>query len=129
VDRGKERGSADALLVEDAIREGWIVVVKVSLPTEFARVCELAGVQRGEAEVIRHAGEKKIQALLDDRQARLVARSLRVPVKGSLGILVEGAKRGLLDKLEAEKKLDQLSDLMYVNSDLYRLIRKTIEES
>jgi predicted nucleic acid-binding protein len=129
VDRGKERGSADALLVEDAIREGWIMVVKVSMPAEFARVCELVGVQRGEAEVIRHAGEKKMEALLDDRQARLLARSLRVPVKGSLGILVEGVRRGLFDELEAEKKLDQLSDVMYVNSDIYRLIRKTIEES
>lgn len=128
MDRGKERGSADALLVENAIREGWIMVVKISLPAEFARVCELAGVQRGEAQVIGHAYEKKIQALLDDRQARLLARSLRVPVKGSLGILVEGARQGLLDKLEAAKKLDQLSDVMYVNSDLYRLIRKTIEE-
>ncbi len=103
--------------------------MKVTLPAEFARVSELAGVQRGEAEVIRHADEKKIQALLDDRQARLLARALRVPVTGSLGILVEGARRGLLDKLEAKKKLDQLSDVMYVNSDLYRLIRKTIEES
>ncbi len=114
--------------MEDAIREGWIKIVKVSLPTEFARVCELAGVQRGETEVIRHADEKRIHALLDDRQARLLARALRVPVKGSLGILVEGARRGLLDRVEAVKKLDQLADVMYVNSDLYRLIRKTIEE-
>ena len=128
MDRGKDKGSADALLVEDSIREGWIIVVKVNMPAEFARVCERVGVQRGEAEVIRLAGEKKIPALLDDRQARLLARSLRVPVKGSLGILVEGARKGLLDKLEAGKKLDQLSDVMYINSDLYRLIRKTIEE-
>jgi len=115
-------------LVEDAIREGWIIVVNVSMSAEFARVCEQAGVQKGEAEVIRHAYERKMQALLDDRQARLLARSLRVPVKGSLGILVEGARRGLLDRVEAAKKLDQLADVMYVNSDIYRLIRKTIEE-
>ncbi len=128
VDRGKEKGQADAVLVEEAIKQRWVLSVKVNLPVGFAKICEQAGLQKGEAAVLKHAQEKKITALLDDQQARTLARSLGVPIKGSLGILVEATRMQLITRPEAMEKLDQLSDIMYLTGDLYRLVRRALEQ-
>ncbi len=129
VDRGKQKGSADALLIENAIEKGWIVIANINLPSDFAKLCEQAGLQRGEAAVLIYAMEKKVPALLDDEAARLLGRSLNIQVKGTLGILLEAVRRGELQKTEALRKLDELSELMYMSSELYRLTRKTLDES
>lgn len=128
MDRGKEKGQADAVLVEEAIKQRWVLSVKVNLPVGFAKICEQAGLQKGEAAVLKHAQEKKITALLDDQQARTLARSLGVPIKGSLGILVEATRMQLITGPEAMEKLDQLSDIMYLTGDLYRLVRRALEQ-
>ncbi len=129
VDRGKQRGSPDALLIENAIEKGWIVVASINPPSDFTKLCEQAGLQRGEAAVLIYAMEKKVPALLDDEAARLLGRSLNVQVKGTLGILLEAARTGKLENTEALRKLDELSELMYMSSELYRLTRKTLDES
>jgi len=128
VDRGKEKGFADAFLIEEAIRNGWILVVDVKMSDEFLELCRQAGVDKGEAEVLRHAKEKGGLALLDDESPRDLARSLGIPVRGTLGVLVESARKGALARMAALKKLDELSDLMYMSSELYKLTRKALEE-
>ncbi len=129
VDQGKRKGSADALLIENAIKEGWITVVTVGLPDGFARLCELAGLQKGEAAVLGLAMERKTPALLDDQAARMLGRSLGIPVRGTLGILVEAVRKNSLGKAQALSKLDELSDVMYLSGELYRLARRAIEEA
>ncbi len=129
VDRGKQKGAADALLIEKAIAERWITIVSISLAVDFARLCEQAGLQAGEAAVLQYAMEKKTFALLDDEAARLVERSLKIQVRGTLGILVEAVRRRVLSRAEALRKLDELSELMYMSSELYRLTRRTLEEA
>ncbi len=128
VDRGKQKGSPDALLIENAIEDGWIVVASVNLPVDLAKLCERAGLQRGEAAVLVYAVEKKVPALLDDEAARLLGRSFKIQVRGTLGILLEAVRVGELERMEALSKLDELSELMYMSSELYKLARKTLEE-
>jgi predicted nucleic acid-binding protein len=128
VDRGKERGFADALLVEEAIHDGWISVVDVRMPDEFLELCQHAGVDIGEAAVLRHAREKRGIALLDDEAPRDLARSLRVPVRGTLGIMIDAVRKGLLERKEALIKLDEVSEIMYVSGEVYRRARTAIEK-
>lgn len=128
MDRGKERGFADALLVEEAIRNGWISVVDVKMPDEFLELCHLAGVDRGEAAVLRYAKEKGGFALLDDEAPRDLARALRIPVRGTLGIIIDAVRKGLLDRKEALSRLDEVSEIMYVSSEIYRRARTAIEK-
>jgi len=40
-------------------KERWIVVVQIDVLSEFSRVCELAGILRGEAALLMHAREVK----------------------------------------------------------------------
>jgi hypothetical protein len=48
-------------------------------------------------------------------------------VRGTIGVLVDAVKRGILTKALALRKLDELSDLMYMSGELYRLARESIE--
>ncbi len=126
MDRGKERGFPDALLVEEAIRDGWISVVDVKMSGGFLELCHLAGVNRGEAAVLSYAKEKGGLVLLDDEAPRDLARSLRIPVRGTLGIIIDAARKGLLERKEALRSLDEASEMMYVSSEIYRRARTAI---
>ncbi len=61
-------------------------------------------------------------------QQGFFARGLGVKVRGSLGLLIEGLKKGLISYSEAIKGLDELSRIMYLSSDVYRLVMREIEK-
>ncbi len=128
VDKGKERGYTDALLVEKAIEEGWIKVINVNVDYKFAKAAEVAGLHKAEIAVIYHAYKNDITALLDEDAARVFSRDLGVKVRGSLGLLIEGLKEGLISYSEAVKGLDNLSKVMYLSSDVYKLVLKEIKK-
>ena len=131
VDRGKEKGFTDALLIEKAIEEGWIKVVNVSVDdkfAKFAKAAEVAGLHEAEIAVVYYALQNGITALLDEDAARVFARSLGVKVRGSLGLLIEGLNEGLISYSEAVKGLDELSKIMYLSSDVYKLALREIEK-
>ena len=67
-------------------------------------------------------------ALLDDDPARKFARLLGVKVRGSIGIIIAGAKRQLITKQKALQALDQLAETMYLDTKTYRTTRKTLEK-
>ena len=128
VDRGKEKGFTDALLVEKAIEDGWIKVIDVSVDDKFAKAAEVAGLHKAEITVVYYAYKNGITALLDEDAARVFARGLGVKVRGSLGLLIEGLKEGLISYSEAIKGLDDLSKVMYLSSDVYKLALREIEK-
>lgn len=77
--------------------------------TEAADWCRAGLVDRGEAEAIALARQTSADALLtDDAAARLLATTLGLQVRGSLGIVVwlAGQRRMGLD--EAERRLENL---------------------
>ena len=129
VDKGKEKGFTDALLVEKAIEDGLIKVINVSVDDKFAKAAEIAGLHKAEIAVVYYAYKNDIIALLDEDAARVFARGLGVKVRGSLGLLIEGLKEGLISYLEAIKGLDDLSKVMYLSSDVYKLVLREIERS
>lgn len=94
VDRGKEKGFTDALLVEKAIEECWIKVIDVSVDDKFAKAAEVAGLHKAEIVVVYYAYKNGITALLDDDAARVFARGLGVKVRGSLGFIDRRSERG-----------------------------------
>lgn len=127
VDVGKAKGFPDAFLVERAIKDGWIRVIEVEVDEEFAKIAS-AGLHEAEIGVVYYAYQNKITALLDEDPARVFARSLGVEVKGSLGLLIEGLKKGLITQEEALKGLDKLADIMYLSSNVYKLVLREIEK-
>ena len=103
----------------------WVVVRQVeSLPDAH----EWVGLDRGEWESIELA--RRIQAdllLIDERAGVRVARAQGLAVTGTLGIMVEGARSGLISIEEALTRLTQTS--FRGTPDLFaqtrELVRKT----
>ncbi len=73
-------------------RPNWIIVKQVAESQFDSRIV------RGEAEAIVLANELHADlVLLDDRRARQIAESRGLFVVGTLGVMVEAARRGLID--------------------------------
>ena len=71
---------------------------------------ELASLGAGEREAITLAEELQADRLiLDDHAARVVAAQRKLTVIGTLGVLVEGAERGLVDFSDAIARLQHTS--------------------
>lgn len=129
IDKGKEKGFPDAILIEEALNEGWIKVINVKPSKKFSTLAEIAGLHEAEIKVIWLAYKRNITALLDDDAARKFAKSLGIKVRGSLGIILEAVKKGIIAKSKALEALDRLSDIMYLSSEVYRLVRRSIEKT
>ena len=85
--------------------------MKVERPSDVGMVAALRLlVDPGESEAIVLAYERGFRIILDDRKAREVAQRLRVPVTGTVGLLVKAKQEGviplvrpLLDALDAHQ--------------------------
>ncbi len=110
VTQGLARGAADALAVRvHWQRRGWPVV---SVPSAVLNAYR--------PPVTLHAGELELlalartlpasQVLLDDEVARAEARRLKLPMRGTLGVLVQARRAGLLGRAETELLLRGIAD-------------------
>lgn len=128
VARGKQTGPPDALEIESAIREGWLKVKKIKAARKFVKAAERAGLGEAEAKVVSFAHAHKAVALVDEDVARVFARTLAVRVQGTLGILLAAARLRLIPQHEATQDLDRLSEIMYMSADVYKSVRKAVED-
>jgi len=111
VAQGKALNMIDAFVIEKAVGD-WITVerVKPEVDAEYRFIDTNTRLGAGEKAALKLC--KQIGALYfvaDDREARRASRILNVRPVGTLGILVEAHRRGLITKAEA---LQVLEDLM-----------------
>ncbi|MBR5345765.1 MAG: DUF3368 domain-containing protein [Clostridia bacterium] len=68
-----------------------------------------AGLDIGESEAITYAENLKAAILLmDEARGRKVAKSLDIPIMGTVGVLLSACRQGILGKSEVEAALDGL---------------------
>ena len=79
-----------------ASRPQWLEVREPFMPRHGIPELHL-----GERQAIQLALDLGVGILLDDHPARMFAQELSLPVTGTIGILEDGAKRGLIDFLPA----------------------------
>lgn len=109
--------------IEAAVREGWLVVERVSdrrlLPVLRRRIDE------GEAEAIELARQTDADLLiLDDLDARRIASEESLPYTGLLGLLAGERMAGRLPSLEDEIKKLRVECRFFVSAELeLRLLR------
>ncbi len=101
--------SADALLIREAIREGWISVEAVG--GDYGELLEVSGVHRGEAEAILLARRLDALFLVDDKEASAVARMFGISCHGTLVVLLSGLSIGLLGLDEFVMCVDEMIGL------------------
>src|SRR6201984_430665 len=103
------------IVVADASPLNYLIQIQcdILLPKLFGKVLVPAAVivdllHPGEREGIQLAQELHADLLLiDDRRGRLEAKRRAIPTTGTLGVLLEAQKRGLMD---AETAFQQLID-------------------
>lgn len=108
--RGCELGYPDAFLVQMAIQRGQLVVIEVSdaeLPPDVAALL----LDIGEKQVLCLALRDKADLVLfDDLKAREEAQERGLTVKGTLGIIAQAYRAGLLSLGEVQTIVEAIID-------------------
>lgn len=108
-------------LIDDAISEKWLQIANVT--NQQAVESLRLELDYGESEVIALARELRIErVLIDERDARKVARQLNLRPTGVLGILLRAKRQNRLASVEAAMKLLQELAGFYIDSYLYHQI-------
>ena len=126
--RGKERGFADAILIEKAIDNRWMEVKKAVADRKIEKY--ISELDSGEAEVIKLAITLKPSlVLIDDAPARAIAQGLGLFVKGTLYVLLKANAKKLIDKNECKKLLSRMISLGFrISPELYGKILEELEK-
>ena len=122
IDKGKEKGKADAFLIDNV---DWIKVVED--PPNADQLAEKAGIHRGEASAILLAKSLNVPVLLDDSDARKFAIGLGLEVVGSIGIIIKAVRLGIISKNDGLTDLEKLADVMWLSVNIYEKARKIVE--
>lgn len=131
VSQGLARGAPDALVVRLFWqRQGWPVA---EVPPEVLSAYE--------PPVILDPGEREVLALaqtladplvlLDDEVARAEARRLELRVRGTLGVLVQAFRRGLLSLSQVELLLNEIATRpdIWIGAKLCSQVLRSLHES
>lgn len=104
VDSGKKEGYADATLVEEFILKGSIDVRRIRKPMEMR-----IGLHIGEINTIALARELKCKdVLIDEEDARAVARVFGLTPRGCLYVLKQSVDRKFISDREAIETLNSI---------------------
>jgi predicted nucleic acid-binding protein len=123
---GKKNNYADAILIENLIKDGFIEVynedneIEIIFQSEFLHKGELSAINLAlslDEEII----------LLDDEEARISAKRLKLKVKGTLGILIDIYTKKIISKEHAINSLKRINEIMYLSSDVYSYILEKLE--
>jgi len=99
VEKGMEKRAADALVIEEAIREGRLQVVELNerARAEIQILTKMHNISTGEAEAIALAKQVKAEMLIiDERSGTLAARVWGLKTVGLLGAVIEAMYEGLI---------------------------------
>ncbi|MEM2882791.1 MAG: hypothetical protein QXL35_06075, partial [Candidatus Bathyarchaeia archaeon] len=120
VDRGKELGAPDALEIERAIEEGWIKVIGLTKTQSQAirRLIDKAKIGFGEAGALILARDGGIPAILDDKEARALAKGWGLEYMGTVMVLYEAFARSLISHDELVEALAKLARAMWIGTDV-----------
>ena len=103
---GNERFRDEADMIRNC---SFIQVVKVHDPSRVEFLQRVTGLDLGESEAIIFADETNADVLLMDEAAgRRVAKNMRLPLAGSVGILVNAYQLHLLSRDEAVAAFDRI---------------------
>lgn len=120
VDQGKAHNEPDAIIVEQAIQEGWIIVREI----KPLAILQEMGIDRGELEAISLAVEmKQKEILLDQTHARVAAELVGLIPRGTLYVLLRALKENKINQKEYRFLLESLlaagfrmSEELYLNA-------------
>ena len=128
--KGGEKGFSDSIVIERAVKDGWIQVKKVKRDTDILKFAP--ELDAGEVEVLSLARKIKPMPLLliDDASARAIAESFGFPVKGTIYVILRAFRKGLLTKNEAKEHINKLVLVGFrISQEVYLQLIKELESA
>jgi len=110
VTQGKALGIAEAPIVEEAVNQ-WIFKegIRPEIDSEYGFLDKNERIGPGERQALKLC--KQLNAdlfIVDDKEARRVAKIMKVKTLGTCGILIQDRRQGLVSSEEAEEILNDL---------------------
>jgi predicted nucleic acid-binding protein len=127
VDKGKQTGVKDVLEIENGLRQGWIQLVNLDKEQmrQVKGLIDGARIGFGEAEALVLAKSKNILVVLDDKEARAIAKSWNLEYTSTVMVLYEAFERSLISYDELVEDLAKLTKVMWISTDVVtEIIRK-----
>lgn len=112
VEKGLEEGFSDPFVIKESVDNGWIKVIKLDEDGEklCRKIMEHASeIHLGEAQAIILARKNKTLLLMDESSGRAFAEAMGLKVRGTLYIIIEALRKGLLDKNNAKETVLMLA--------------------
>jgi len=128
--RGRERGYSDAFHVQLAIQQGKIQVLDVNdrdLPSDIHDL----SLDAGEKQALYLAQRTKADlALFDDEKVRDEAKARGMSVKGTLGVIVEAYRAGVLGFNDVENTIEAIIDRedIWISEELCRRVLSKLKD-
>lgn len=126
---GKALGITDASMIERANGD-WIVKtgIKPEIDLEYRFLDGNEKLGKGEREALKLCKQLNADIFIaDDKEARRVARILRIKPIGTCGVLIEACKHGLVSVSEASEILGELVKAHFrISPALYRRILREL---
>jgi len=111
VAKGLREGFSDALVVKRSIKEGWIRIEELDPgDEELAQTLKENAVElhRGEAHATLLARRRRALLLMDESSGRALAETWGIDVKGSLYVVLQALREGLLTREEAKEAVTSM---------------------
>jgi len=111
VDEGVKLGHSDALIVKEAIDEGWIIVKSITRKgsSTAKRIAKSENVSKSDAETLILAVENKVKSMLvDEKILSDLAKMHGFMVWNTWTILLEALRRGFIEIHDVESAIKEL---------------------
>ncbi|MBI4906000.1 MAG: hypothetical protein HY820_20370 [Acidobacteria bacterium] len=117
VKEGRRIGAHEVQRIESAVTEGWLVRVHTTSQEQrfAARLEQQSQLGPGECEAISLAKHRGQTLIVDDKGARMTAEGLGLDYTGTVGIVLEAFRNGLLSRDEAEEAVARVSRHMWLS--------------
>lgn len=129
VDKGKQKGVPDAIVLEKLFENG---VFKLYNPEDklfLSRLSKTRGLHAADAEVLALAKEHSGRAVIDDEVARKTAKVYKISYVGTPYILARAVSEGFLSKEQAKSAVkDMVSVGWRCNVETYAKIMELIDK-
>lgn len=131
VDQGKAIMAPGVEQVEQALEQGWIQQVRLTVRERglMRRLLESSRLHEGEAEALSLAHARGLTLIVDDREARGLAAALGVAYLGTAGVLLEAFLGGHVRLEEFEGAIADLSKVMWLSPAVVAEILKRAREA
>ena len=126
MDRGKEVGAKDVVEIENGIKQGWIQPVSLERKQmrDVKSLMDGVRIGFGDAEALVLAKNRNVLVVLDDKEARAIAKSWNLEYTSTVMVLYEAFEKGLISYDELVEDLVKLTKIMWVSTDVITEIIK-----